>query len=713
MSMDKGLIDTINRLQDVFTSVGLSNPIDLPQIVVVGSQSSGKSSVLENVVGTDFLPRGSGIVTRRPLILQLIHHRSAKAPAPAAQANGPASAPGSPDASSGSATTSPATPAAKPASEEEAAEWGEFLHKPGVKFYDFSKIRDEIVRDTELKTGRNAGISPLPINLRIYSPNVINLTLVDLPGLTKVPVGDQPRDIERQIRQMILQYIAKPNCIILAVNAANTDLANSDGLKMAREVDPDGLRTVGVLTKVDLMDRGTDVIDILRNRVIPLKLGYVPVINRGQKDIDTNKPISKHLEDEGQFFREHPSYTNKASFCGTPYLRERLNKLLTDHIRATLPEIKETIQRTLAAQQAQLKALGDPVNDDEATQRSAILNMISEFSNDFRSIVEGHSADLSTNELSGGARISFVFHEIYTSTIRSIDPFDQVKDADIRTILYNSAGSQPALFVATPAFDVIVKQQVHRLEDPSIRCASLVYDELLRILSQLLNKPFFRRFPQMKEKFYVCVTQFLKKCMNPTEKLVRDLISMESNYLNTAHPDFIDGHKAFSIASDKLFGSRITQPQPGARPGQAAQTIASVPNLSRNPEENQPQGFFGSFFSNRGRRPAVMEPPPAVLKASGNLSEREQLEIEVTKLLITSYFNIVKRTICDVVPKAIILNLVTQVKVAIQQELLSEIYRSEVIDELLKESDSTVSKRRELRQMIQALVKADQIINTI
>lgn len=132
-------------------------------------------------------------------------------------------------------------------------EWGEFLHLPGQKFHDFAKIRDEIVRDTEKMTGKNAGISPNPINLRIFSPNVLTLTLVDLPGLTKVPVGDQPRDIERQIREMLLKFISKPNAIILAVTAANTDLANSDGLKMARDVDPEGTRTIGVLTKVDLM----------------------------------------------------------------------------------------------------------------------------------------------------------------------------------------------------------------------------------------------------------------------------------------------------------------------------------------------------------------------------------------------------------------------------------------------------------------------------
>lgn len=109
------------------------------------------------------------------------------------------------------------------------------------------------MKDTEAKTGRNAGISSVPINLRIHSPNVLTLTLVDLPGMTKVPVGDQPKDIEKQIRDMLMKYVSKPSCIILAVTPGNQDLANSDGLKLAREVDPEGTRTIGVLTKIDLM----------------------------------------------------------------------------------------------------------------------------------------------------------------------------------------------------------------------------------------------------------------------------------------------------------------------------------------------------------------------------------------------------------------------------------------------------------------------------
>ncbi|KAF9278034.1 vacuolar protein sorting-associated protein 1, partial [Mortierella alpina] len=671
-------------LQDAFATVGVHNPVDLPQIVVIGSQSSGKSSVLENIVGRDFLPRGSGIVTRRPLVLQLI--------------NRPVANPATKDGESKDD---------KDAEDDkkEPEEWGEFLHQPGVKYTDFNLIRDEIVRDTDAKTGKNAGISPLPINLRIYSPHVLTLTLVDLPGLTKVPVGDQPKDIEKQIRDMIIKYISKPNSIILAVTPANTDLANSDGLRLARDVDPEGTRTIGVLTKIDLMDPGTDVVDILAGRVVPLTLGYVPVVNRGQRDIDTKKAIARSLEEERRFFENHVAYMSKAQYCGTPYLARRLSMILMRRINHTLPEIKAKIQAALVKYQTELASLGDMLGDGSG-QASIVLNIITEFCSEFRTIIDGNSTDLTSFELSGGARISFVFHELFSNGVKSLDPFDQVKDVDIRTILYNSSGSSPALFVGTTAFEVIIKQQIKRLEDPSLRCVNIVFDELVRILTQLLSKQLFKRFPQLKDRFYQVVINFLRKQLSPTNKLVQDLISMESVYINTGHPDFLNGHKAMAVINDRVNQAKNPQPvDPKNR------NVANLPP-SLEPEPNN-NGFFGSFFSGKKKRAGAMEPPPAVLKASGNLSEREQIETEVIKLLISSYFNIVKRTVIDTVPKAIMLNLVNTAKEELQRELLQELYKTEVLDELLKESEFTQNRRKECRKMIEALQKADEIVGSI
>jgi len=157
------------------------------------------------------------------------------------------------------------------------------------------------------------------------------------------------------------------------------------------------------------------------------------------------------------------------------------------HIRNTLPEIKAKIQAALGKYLTELAQLGDPLEED-GKNASLVLNIITEFCSEFRTIIDGNSQELSSFELSGGARISFVFHEVFSNGIKSIDPFDQVKDVDIRTILYNSSGSSPALFVGTTAFEVIIKQQIKRLEEPSLKCVSLVYEELIRILNHLLTK---------------------------------------------------------------------------------------------------------------------------------------------------------------------------------------------------------------------------------
>ena len=111
----------------------------------------GKSSVLENIVGRDFLPRGAGIVTRRPLVLQLIH-----TPKQSTSVSTPSDDSGLPP-----------TPKQN---ENNTDEWGEFLHIPNRKFFDFSEIRTEIEKETDRLTGKNKGISPLPIHLKIYSP---------------------------------------------------------------------------------------------------------------------------------------------------------------------------------------------------------------------------------------------------------------------------------------------------------------------------------------------------------------------------------------------------------------------------------------------------------------------------------------------------------------------------------------------------------------
>ena len=434
----------------------------------------------------------------------------------------------------------------------EDKEWGEFLHLPGKLFYDFNEIRTEIERETERLTGKNKGISNKSINLKIYSPYVLNLTLVDLPGVTKVPTGDQPEDVEQQILAMCLEFISNPNAIILAVSAANQDLANSEGLKLARAVDPDGLRTIGVLTKVDIMDQGTDCCDILNNQVIALRRGYIAVVNRSQKDIQDNLPIRKGLAKEMKFFQTHMKYRNYLSKCGTTNMTRCLNQMLMHHIKECLPEIKSKINILLRDVLTNMTALGESLEEQgNSTKGILLLRILSQFATTFSSKVDGtynslHLADLS--ELYGGARISYIFTEVFAKRLRSIDPFDSLTDEDIRTTMANANGTRQALFVPEISFDLLVRKQISRLERPGLECLELVHKEVLKMVIQS-ETPELSRFPYLRDRTFEIVNQLLRKCMMPAQKMLTDLIQIELAYINTSHPDFVGGKAAVQIAA--------------------------------------------------------------------------------------------------------------------------------------------------------------------
>lgn len=245
------------------------------------------------------------------------------------------------------------------------------------KFTSFDDIRAEIEAETDRETGTNKGISEKPINLRIYSPKVLDLTLVDLPGITKVPVGDQPADIEALIRNMILQFIQKENCLILAVSPANCDLANSDALKLAKEVDEAGLRTIGVITKLDLMDEGTDAREIFEGKLLPLRRGYVGVVNRSQKDIDNKKNIDATLEAEREFFKNHIFYKQIMDRLGTPFLQKKLNQQLKEHISKKMQSLQETTLKQLVSLEMDIQTFKNLHPDDPASVKAVMLKLVS------------------------------------------------------------------------------------------------------------------------------------------------------------------------------------------------------------------------------------------------------------------------------------------------------------------------------------------------
>lgn len=490
----EGLIAVVNRLHEAFNSIGTNLALDLPQIAVIGGQSAGKSSVLENFVGKDFLPRGSGIVTRRPLILQLIYSSD--------------------------------------------VEYAEFAHCRNKKFTDFDMVNKEIQDETDRATGNNKGISPIPISLRIHSPHVLNLTLIDLPGLTKVPVGDQPPDIENQIREMILTFIKRDNCLILAVTPANQDLATSDALKLSKEVDPDGIRTIGVITKLDLMDAGTDARDILENKLFPLRRGYIGVINRSQKDIAGKKDIKASLENERKYFMNHPSYSHMADRCGTPHLQRVLNQQLTNHIRDNLPSLRDKLQKQLQSLEKEVEEFKHFQADDPSRKTKAMLQMIQQLQNEFERSIEGSgNSTINTAELSGGARINRLFHERFPFEIAKMECDEKELRRNIAFAIRNIHGVRVGLFTPDMAFEAIVKGQISRLREPSLKCVDLVILELSNVLKRCAER--MNRYPKLRDEIERIINNHIRDRENLLKDQLSLLVEIQLAYMNTNHEDFI------------------------------------------------------------------------------------------------------------------------------------------------------------------------------
>ncbi|XP_060885441.1 dynamin-1-like protein isoform X2 [Labrus bergylta] len=674
----EALIPVINKLQDVFNTVG-ADIIQLPQIAVVGTQSSGKSSVLEALVGRDLLPRGTGIVTRRPLILQLVH-------------------------------VDPGDARKNDESGREGEEWGKFLHTKNQIYTDFDEIRQEIENETERISGNNKGISDDPIHLKIFSPHVVNLTLVDLPGITKVPVGDQPKDIEVQIKDLILKHISNPNCIILAVTAANTDMATSEALKVAREVDPDGRRTLAVVTKLDLMDAGTDAMDVLMGRVIPVKLGLIGVVNRSQLDINNKKTVADAIRDEHAFLQK--KYPSLATRNGTKYLARTLNRLLMHHIRDCLPELKARINVLAAQYQSLLSSYGEPVEDQSAT----LLQLITKFATEYCNTIEGTAKYIETAELCGGARICYIFHETFGRTLESVDPLGGLSTIDILTAIRNATGPRPSLFVPEISFELLVKKQVKRLEEPSLRCVELVHEEMQRIIQHCSNYSTqeLQRFPKLHEAIVEVVTSLLRKRLPITNEMVHNLVAIELAYINTKHPDFADACGVMNNNIEEQRRNRMRE-LPAAVPRDKAPAAGpqgeqdSTGNWRGMLKKGEDAPGSGPGSPLKGVVNLLDVPVPVARK----LSSREQRDCEVIERLIKSYFLIVRKNIQDSVPKAVMHFLVNHVKDSLQSELVGQLYKSGLLNELLTESEDMAQRRKESADMLQALQRASQVIAEI
>ncbi|KAH7266695.1 P-loop containing nucleoside triphosphate hydrolase protein [Fusarium redolens] len=335
------------EIRSILQRVGQSSTLTLPSIVVIGSQSSGKSSVLEAIVGHEFLPKGSNMVTRRPIELTLVN---------------------------------------TPSSREE---YGEFPDLGLRHITDFGSIQRTLT-ELNLAVPDSQCVSDDPIHLTVYSPNVPDLSLIDLPGYIQVVGQNQPLELKQKISELCDKYIQPPN-VILAISAADVDLANSTALRASRRVDPRGERTIGVITKMDLVDpvRGAS---ILNDQQYPLRLGYVGVVpkapqNQGLFKMGNTNLLSQIVKHENAFFSSHPmEFGPEAGVnVGTTTLRKKLMHVLEQTMSSSLQSTSDAIRQELEEATYEFKV---QYNDRPLSAESYLAESLDAFKHSFKQFAE-------------------------------------------------------------------------------------------------------------------------------------------------------------------------------------------------------------------------------------------------------------------------------------------------------------------------------------
>ncbi|KAM7006229.1 interferon-induced GTP-binding protein Mx-like [Tautogolabrus adspersus] len=608
-------IDLIDSLR----SLGVDQDLALPAIAVIGDQSSGKSSVLEALSGVA-LPRGSGIVTRCPLELRMKKKR-------------------------------------------EGEQWaGEISYRDVREEIDDPADVEIKVREAQDKmAGKGSGISDDLIRLEIASPDVPDLTLIDLPGITRVAVKGQSQDIGEQIKRMIEKYIKKQETISLVVVPCNVDIATTEALKMAQEVDPEGERTLGILTKPDLVDKGTEVtvLHVVHNEVIHLKKGYMIVRCRGQKEITDQVSLPEAMEREKTFFEDHLHFQilYNEGLATVPKLAEKLTLELVHHIKKSLPRLEEQIENKLKKTQADLDRYGNGPPPDVSERLSFLIDRVTAFTQDAFSLTSGE-------ELKGGTRINMfsTLRKEFTAWKDLIDrsgvSFNWNIEKEVAQYEGKYRGRELPGFINYKTFEDMVKEQIQLLEAPAVQklreVSGMCYHDALMVKGQtgicLSNLCLF------------CVF-FLRNCEDRAMKI--ESIRQEKEAVAEAMLRTQFQMEAIVYTQDTTYSKKL-----GKRKREEELANAS---------------------------------PLSVLKSTstgGGATLKEMIKH------LKSYYQIAGRRLADQIPLVIRYQMLQQTAIQLQREMLQMLQDKEITESLLQEDPRIKNERIRLQSRLKRLSKA-------
>lgn len=489
-----------------------NNLVDLPKLVVVGTQSSGKSSLLNSLIGMDILPVGKSMTTRTPLHLELIQSTM-----------------------------------------ESRVEFGSYnnyqwqvdkkipINYPVLSPEQRDAIRNEIEIQTNIKAGQGLNISSNPIYTKIYASGIPNLSLIDLPGLTSIAITDrgQPKDIKEQIINLVGSYIQPSNTIILAIIAARPDIEADMAMEIVKRADPKGDRTIGVLTKLDLMNEDADVGIYLENNLsndLKLKYGYFGIRNRS----NNLQTIQEAIAAEKAYFQGHIVYRQDKfrPRLGIPTLSGSLSNILIYNIKLCLPTVLANINKKLEDTNNELSVLGTSIPQDKELRLTILNGLLTQYVKGFSSAIDQRGSTRQT-----GRRLKECF-EGYRKNIEEMNPFMELDDSYIVDILKCYDG----IHMSFPYLPIEVlenclrdakHQPIRQLIEPSLCCLQEALDLLNELNHDILDNQPFKKYPNLIKsiKNVVIGDVFMPKHSTTTLR-IKELVESEESYIWTDNPHF-------------------------------------------------------------------------------------------------------------------------------------------------------------------------------
>ena len=467
---------------------------------------------------------------------------------------------------------------------------------------------------------------------------------------------------------MAKRYVEDPLTIILCVIPANSDIATSDGLKIAKEIDTTGSRTIGVLTKIDIMDPGTDARKILLNQEIPLKLGYVGVRNRSKQDLINKLSMAETIRKEREFFKSHPVYKNLPSgHLGTDVLINKLTKIYFRMIRENLPRIVKSINERVKSAEEELASLGQPMPTDDAGKMSMLWNMINEYCDIFRNVLQGkcNNKRLSFLDGEGGFKIKILFKKLLEDFTGDYKATKSYTDENINYALTIHEGDSIPGFPSVDSFIYLLRPQLEKLKDPIEECFQNVFQYLDFLSGKILEKT-FTRFPQVINDMSDLVTNYLIEERDKTKYIIDSVVDMEINYLFTNDYEYLNNFTTFIPKNQRPIENNINQDQ-------------------------------GNNQVNNEIRP---QPP----------KDAKNIFIKEIRNRIESYFKLIVRHLRDSIPKIIGNYLIKEIEENMQIKLYNKLYNAREMTDLLNEPESVAERRKELNDLIKVMKNAQKII---